>query len=165
MTNPVASLFDLVAADYDQTGVAFFGPIADRLVTALDPQPGERCLDVGSGRGAVTRRLVERVGPHGDVLGVDLSAEMVRRATAEVPGARFEVGDAAAPGPADGGWDVVAGGLVLFFLRDPVGALAAWRERLRSLVAARLAGWAGLTRPGLGGQPHIFAELDLSTDG
>jgi ubiquinone/menaquinone biosynthesis C-methylase UbiE len=128
-TSPVAQLFDLVAADYDQSGVAFFQPIAQHLVDALDPRPGERCLDVGSGRGAVTRLLVDRVGTGGDVLGVDLSAEMVRQARADVHGARFEVGDATAP-PGDG-WDVIASSLVLFFLPDPVSALTAWREALQ----------------------------------
>lgn len=131
MSNPVAATFDLVAADYDRTGVAFFGPIADRLVDAVDPQPGERCLDVGSGRGAVSARLMARVGPTGHVLGVDLSPRMVQQAARDVPGATFHVGDAMAPAPANGAWDVVTGGLVLFFLPDPVAALRAWRDRLR----------------------------------
>ena len=130
-TSGIGQLFDALAAGYDQTGVQFFGPIADRLVTALDPQPGERCMDIGCGRGAVTRRLAARVGPQGEVFGIDLSPEMVRLAAEEVPAARFEVGDAAAPGPADAGWDLITAGLVIFFLPDPVAALAAWRSRLR----------------------------------
>jgi ubiquinone/menaquinone biosynthesis C-methylase UbiE len=130
-TSGIGQLFNSVAADYDQQGVPFFGPIAGRLVEALDPLPGERCLDVGCGRGAVSRLLVERVGERGEVLGIDLSSEMVRLAAADNPGARFEVGDAAAPGPADAGWDLIASSLVLFFLPDPVAALAAWRSRLR----------------------------------
>lgn len=65
------------------------------------------------------------------MLGIDASAEMVRHASAEIPGARFEVGDAVAPGPADAGWDLISAGLVLFFHPDPVAALAAWRSRLR----------------------------------
>lgn len=131
MTNPVAALFDLVSPDYDRSGVAFFGPIADRLVTALDPQEGERCLDVGCGRGAVAARLLERVGADGEVLGVDLAPGMVQQAARAVPGARFEVGDARDPGPADAGWDLVAGSAVIFFLDDPVAALTAWAQRLR----------------------------------
>jgi ubiquinone/menaquinone biosynthesis C-methylase UbiE len=132
MTNPVAALFDMVAPDYDQSGVAFFGPIAERLVEALDPRPGERCLDVGCGRGAVTRRLAEAVGPTGEVQGIDLSSEMVRLATDELAGlpqASAAVGDALAP-PGDG-WDLLASGLVLFFLPDPVSALRVWHDRLR----------------------------------
>jgi ubiquinone/menaquinone biosynthesis C-methylase UbiE len=130
-TSEIGRLFDAVAAGYDQTGVRFFGEIADRLVAELDPQVGERCLDVGCGRGAVASRLLARVGPQGDVLGLDLSPEMVRLAAQDWPMARFEVGDAVAPGPADEGWDLIASSLVLFFLPDPVAALVAWRSRLR----------------------------------
>ena len=50
------SLFDAVADSYDQVGVDFFQPIADGLVTELDPQPGERALDLGCWRGAALLR-------------------------------------------------------------------------------------------------------------
>lgn len=153
MTAPgIGQLFDRVASSYDQSGVAFFGPIADRLVDALDPREGERCLDVGCGRGAVAQRLVERVGPSGEVLGLDLSPEMVRLAAADTPGARFEVGDAMAPGPADAGWDLIAASLVLFFLPDPVAALTAWNARLRP------GGRAGVTT--FGAQDATWREVD-----
>lgn len=152
MTNPVATLFDSIAADYDQSGVAFFGPIADRLVTALDPRPGERCLDVGCGRGAVAARLVERVGPDGEVLGVDLAPGMVEQAIRAVPAARFEVGDAMAPGAEDAGWDLVASSLVLFFLPDPVAALSAWTRRLRP------GGRLGITT--FGAQDDVWRAID-----
>lgn len=130
-TAGIGQIFNSLAAEYDQTGVPFFGPIAGQLVAELAPQEGERCLDVGCGRGAVSRLLTERVGQRGEVLGIDVSSEMVRLAAQDVPGARFEVGDAVAPGPADAGWDLIASSLVLFFLADPVAALAAWRSRLR----------------------------------
>jgi ubiquinone/menaquinone biosynthesis C-methylase UbiE len=105
--------------------------VADRLVSVLAPQTGERCLDVGCGAGAVSRLLAERVGQQGEVLGIDGSADLVSAAAAEVAGARFEVGDAVAPGPADAGWDLIASGDALSSLDDPVAALAAWRSRLR----------------------------------
>lgn len=151
-TSGIGQLFNSVAEDYDQSGVPFFGPIAGQLVDALDPQPGERCLDVGCGRGAVTRLLVERVGDRGEVVGIDVSSEMVRLAAADNPGARFEVGDAAAPGPADAGWDLIASSLVLFFLPDPVAALAAWRSRLRRR------GRLGITT--FGGQDDTIQAVD-----
>ena len=52
-----AGVFDRAAATYDAVGVPFFGPIAEGLVAALAPQPGERVLDVGCGRGAVLGRV------------------------------------------------------------------------------------------------------------
>jgi trans-aconitate methyltransferase len=146
----VARLFDALAPDYDQSGVAFFGPIAQLLVDALAPAPGERCLDVGCGRGAVSRLLLDRVGPTGDVLGVDLSRAMVDHATRDVPGARFQVADASVP--PTGPWDVVASGLVLFFLPDPVAALRAWYGELRP------GGRAGVTT--FGPQDPVWASVD-----
>ena len=50
LAEPVAMvrhMFDTVAADYDQSGVAFFQPIAARLVGLLDVHQGEYALDLG----------------------------------------------------------------------------------------------------------------------
>jgi len=47
-------MFDGIAPSHDQSGVPFFGTIAGGLVDLLAPRPGERVLDVGAGRGAVT---------------------------------------------------------------------------------------------------------------
>ena len=44
-----------------------------------------RVLDVGCGFGDCTRRIAERVGPNGAVVGVDCAANFVRIARAEVP--------------------------------------------------------------------------------
>lgn len=133
--SPVAALFDLLATTYDTTGVAFFQPIADRLVHELAPLPGERWLDVGCGAGAVTLPAARAVGASGAVVGVDIAPGMVQRcgAAAAAEGlARVDVqvGDAAAP-PAQGPFDAVASSLVLFFLSDPAAALRSWHALLR----------------------------------
>ncbi len=123
-------LFDRVAADYDQSGVAFFQPIAERLVEALDVRPGERALDVGCGRGAATVRLADAVGPQGAVTAFDLSAEMVAHTSALVPDAEVLKLDAAAPDLAAhlprAPYDVATASLVLFFLADPAAVAARW---------------------------------------
>ena len=130
----IAGVFDRAAATYDRVGVELFGPVAERLVAELDPRPGERVLDVGCGRGAVLLRAAVRVGPGGAVDGVDLAPQMVEAARAEARAAGLDVdvrvGDAMAPGPGRGPYDVVASSLVLFFLPDPAAALRAWRELL-----------------------------------
>lgn len=132
---PVAALFDLLSSTYDTTGVAFFQPIADRLVAELAPAPGERWLDIGCGAGAVTLPAARAVGPHGAVVGVDIAPGMVRRCgdTAAAEGlaqVSVHVGDASSP-PVEGPFDVVASSLVLFFLTEPASALRAWHELLR----------------------------------
>jgi protein-L-isoaspartate O-methyltransferase len=63
----IAKIFDGAAPTYDSVGVAWFRPIAERLVHELAPVPGEQALDVGCGRGAVLFPLAEAVGPTGHV--------------------------------------------------------------------------------------------------
>jgi ubiquinone/menaquinone biosynthesis C-methylase UbiE len=135
----VGGVFDRVADTYDAVGVDFFQPIADGLVAELAPQPGERCLDVGCGRGAVLFPIARAVAPagrsgKGSVVGIDLSPNMVAATAADVAGTGLpidvRVGDAQSPGVAAGSFDLVSSSLVLFFLPDPVAALRAWNAAL-----------------------------------
>ena len=131
----VAALFDRVASTYDQVGVDFFQPIAEGLVSALDPQPGEHALDIGCGRGAALLRIAAAVAPSGSVVGLDLSQAMVDAATAALADAGLAgdvlLADAAAPPLPPETYDVIASSLVLFFLSEPATALAAWSALLR----------------------------------
>jgi hypothetical protein len=52
MTEAWPELFDRVADRYDQV-VPFFAEFAGQLPDVLDPDPGTRLLDIGSGRGAI----------------------------------------------------------------------------------------------------------------
>ena len=63
-----------------------------------DVKPGETVLDLGSGAGFDAFLAAARVGPTGRVIGVDLTPEMVARATANAKNAgitnvEFRVGD------------------------------------------------------------------------
>ena len=44
------------------------------------PQPGERCLDLGSGRGTDVLRMAEEVGENGFAYGVDIADGMLKKA-------------------------------------------------------------------------------------
>ena len=127
-------MFDRVADTYDDVGVDFFRPIADRLVLELAPSAGERALDVGCGRGAALFPLARAVGTQGAVVGIDLSPRMVEATRADAVGSGLpidvRVGDAQDPALGSSSFDVVASSLVLFFLPDPLGALRAWRSLL-----------------------------------
>lgn len=89
---------------------------------------GERLLDVGCGLGDAAFALVDDLGDHGEIVGVDLSAEMVRVARAQFRTAscqaRFSVGDACALDEADNAFDVVRSERTLQWLADPVRAVA-----------------------------------------
>ena len=73
----VSRLYTELADAYDSSGVEFFGPMARRLVELIAPRPGERALDIGCGRGAVSLPLAEAVGPGGAVTAADLVPAMV----------------------------------------------------------------------------------------
>ncbi|HUE78826.1 MAG TPA: methyltransferase domain-containing protein [Sphingomicrobium sp.] len=66
------------AADYARVG-SFVSELGAAALDLLDPQPGERILDIGCGDGALTRRIAERGAR---VVGVDSSPEMVAAAVA-----------------------------------------------------------------------------------
>ena len=129
-----AALFDAVADEYDQSGVAFFEPIAQGLVDTLAPVPGERVADLGCGRGAATLPLARAVRPGGRVVGLDISSRMLAHAREAVEREGLEVdlrlADVAEPGLPEGDFDVVASSLVLFFLPEPAAALARWVQLL-----------------------------------
>ncbi|MEN8161260.1 MAG: methyltransferase domain-containing protein, partial [Myxococcota bacterium] len=70
-----------------------------RVLSALEPKPGERILELGCGHGRALRPLARAVGP-GEVVGVDPSAVMLRiarrRLRREIGAGRvrIEAGDA-----------------------------------------------------------------------
>jgi ubiquinone/menaquinone biosynthesis C-methylase UbiE len=151
------SLFDTVAGGYDQVGVDFFQPIAAGLVAELDPQPGERGLDLGCGRGAALLPIARAVGPSGRAVGGDLSPDMVTQAAAVADREGLTqvealVVDAQEPdlgGYLGDGFDLLSASLVLDLLPDPAAALVRWR---------------GLARPGSRVGVSTFRRPDLTWD-
>jgi ubiquinone/menaquinone biosynthesis C-methylase UbiE len=76
--------------------------ITEKTMRRMELRPGERILDLGCGSGWATRLLARMVGEEskgfGQVVGVDISDEMVRRARAdskEFDNVMFVVGSAA----------------------------------------------------------------------
>ena len=49
--------------------------LLDEVMTALDPQPGERVVDCTVGWGGHAAELLSRVSPTGRLLGLDLDAD------------------------------------------------------------------------------------------
>jgi len=78
MSPTAASTSKWDAADYAKVG-AFVAELGGAALDLLDPQPGERILDVGCGEGTLTKKIVERGAT---VLGIDNSPEMIAAARA-----------------------------------------------------------------------------------
>jgi SAM-dependent methyltransferase len=86
---------------------------------------GYSVLDVGCGPGAITRGIAEAVGPHGRVVGVDLTRRMIAEARAThagVPGLTFDVCDVYDL-PYRDEFDIVTAARVLQWLARPLDAL------------------------------------------
>lgn len=130
----IVETFDHTADEYDQLGVDFFGTFGQWLVEAAKLGPGERVVDLGSGRGAATFPAAIGVGPEGSVLAIDLAPRMVEllRADAAARGmANVEVrlGDVQDP-DLDGPFDCVLAAFVLFFMTDAAAALRQYHRLL-----------------------------------
>jgi protein-L-isoaspartate(D-aspartate) O-methyltransferase len=68
------------------------------MLALLDPQPGDRVLDVGCGSGWTTALLAHLVGPGGHVVGVELIPEVLEQARANLAGLANVELHAAEPG-------------------------------------------------------------------
>jgi ubiquinone/menaquinone biosynthesis C-methylase UbiE len=111
--------FNDVAMDYD-AGPGAFAHFGRRLVHIAAIAPGNRVLDVASGRGAVPFPAAAKAGASGTVVGVDIAEEMVRVTNEEATRlglrARLQVMDAEHLNFPDSTFDrVLCGFGIMFF--------------------------------------------------
>ena len=108
-------------------------------------EPGQRLLDVASGRGAVLFPAAERVGPSGHVEGVDLAEGMVAAVNADAErrgiAARVRVMDAEHLDFPDASFDSVLCGFGIMFPPDQARALSEMRRVLRPGGRLGLSTW------------------------
>jgi ubiquinone/menaquinone biosynthesis C-methylase UbiE len=102
------------------------------LVERMGLPPGANVLDVGCGTGRLAAWIAERVGPSGQVVGLDPLAERIALARERVPGVRFQVGYAEDLSSfADGSFDGVCMSAVFHWIPDQAKALAESTRVLR----------------------------------
>jgi SAM-dependent methyltransferase len=98
--------------------------------------PGQRVLDLGCGSGRTTLELASRVGPGGEAVGVDISAEMLAKARerAAQPGTgnvAFVHADVQVHDLGEARFDAAYSRFGVMFFADPVAAFANVRRALR----------------------------------
>jgi ubiquinone/menaquinone biosynthesis C-methylase UbiE len=149
--------WDLAANDYEALWQAQLQPAQDALLALAVLRPGEQVLDAACGTGLVSFAAAAAVGPRGQVLGADLSGQMVdaarqRAAAQRCDNVTFERMDGEALALPDASVDVVLCALGLMYMPDPERAVAEMRRVLRPggrLVAAvwgerARCGWSAL---------------------
>ena len=103
-----------------------FARWADRLIDATDFESDDRVLDVGCGTGIVARRLTDRAGGAGTVVGLDINEKMLELAETTAAKSQLEIewwhGDATDLPFSDGTFDVVLCQQALQFVTDPSAA-------------------------------------------
>lgn len=108
---------------------------SEAVFPTLPVRPGDRVLDVGCGFGDTAIRLARRVGPEGEVVGVDccdafLAAAEMDRDAEGLENLRFARGDAEVSLP-EGPFDLVFSRFGTMFFANPVAGLRTMRRALR----------------------------------
>lgn len=132
-TNRTLRPATLTAAEiYDRDFVpALFERWAPVVCTLADIRPGHRVLDVATGTGVLARTAARRVGPEGQVEGLDPNPEMLAVARCKPEAVTWTEGRAEALPLADDTCDRVVSQFGMMFFTAPVTALDEARRVLR----------------------------------
>jgi len=128
-----AATYDAAADHFDDEPLTFWERIGRRTVDRLALLGGANVLDVGCGTGASALPGAEAVGPHGFVIGVDLSSRLLDRARAKatargLTNVEFRLADMTALGYPDGRFDAMVSVFSIFFVPDMEGLVRElWR--------------------------------------
>lgn len=144
-------------ADYEKSSSAQYD-WAMKLITRLKVAEDERILDIGCGDGRITAQLAALV-PKGEVVGIDLSQEMVDFATRrfprkDYPNLSLSLGDASGLGFQEE-FDLVVSFACLHWVKDHLPVLEGIRRSLRR---------EGRILLQFGGRGNASAILDITEE-
>ena len=110
----VQAMFDRIARVYDPMNAVMSAGMhqrwRERAADLTGLAPGDRALDVATGTGDLAVLLDRRVGPGGEVVGIDFAEAMLARARLKAPGVRFTQANALDLPFGDGRFDAVTVG-------------------------------------------------------
>jgi SAM-dependent methyltransferase len=121
-------------ADRQQIQDIVLRPVADVLIDRAKARAGERIVDVGCGSGATAIMLAQKVGPAGQVTGIDISGPMLARARQIAPaGARidFVLGDATVYPFEPASFDLLVSRFGVMFFAEPAVSFANLHKAMR----------------------------------
>ena len=124
-----------------------FAPVVEHVIARAQLAAGDRVLDLGTGTGAVAACAAQLVGPNGLVVGVDISADMLRAARQRVAAqgltrVSFREGRAEALPAENESFDVVLASLSLMYVIDRAAAARELARVLRPRGRLIAAVWA-----------------------
>lgn len=97
------------------------------LIELLAPQPGECILDLGCGTAHLTNLIAESGA---EVMGVDMSTDMIEQARSNYPALRFETADGIDL-PFDSDFDAVFSNAAIHWMKDPARVVASIHRALK----------------------------------
>ncbi len=163
-TAEMQATWDASAAGWDNNSAlirAWLHAATAAMLDAADIQPGLRVLDVAAGAGDQTIDIAHRIGPHGRVVAIDLSPQLVARATINLQRAGYKnaevrVGNGEALG-LNATFDAAVCRLGLMFYADPLVGLIEMRRALKPGARAAVLVFSGPAR-----NPLIVEQLEIA---
>jgi ubiquinone/menaquinone biosynthesis C-methylase UbiE len=125
--------YNAAADHFDDGPLAFWDRYGRLTVERLSLAPGSSVLDVGCGSGASAIPAAINVGPHGQVIGIDLAERLLAIARSKsvaqnLHNVEFQRADMTALGYPDASFDAVISVFSIFFVTDIVAELRElWR--------------------------------------
>ena len=129
----VAKHFNDWADHYDSGHMSgWFRYFQDKIIQELNPQPGQKIIDVGCGTGWAVKEIVRRV-PKAKAYGIDISSEMIRIAKSGITNNAIEFieGDSENIPYADEFFDAVICSSSFHHYPRPVASLSEIRRILK----------------------------------
>jgi trans-aconitate 2-methyltransferase len=105
----------------------FVWRLGEGVVDFLNPQPGERILDLGCGTGQLTQKIADSGA---NVLGLDASPDMIGQARQNYPNLQFVLANAAAL-QFENEFDAVFSNAALHWMLDRAGVIAGVARALK----------------------------------
>ena len=145
---------------YEQYMVpAIFGRWSRALLFVVDPQPGERVLDLACGTGVVARMAKQMVQPGGEVIGVDFNGAQIATARTIDSSIDWREGDAGSLSFADQDFDLVVCQQGFQFFPDRLQAVKEMHRILKPDGRVGITVWSCIEKnPGYQALAHALGK-------